>query len=966
MAEINKVLRLKYPNPERFAKDYPSIQRGRITLPSSKPPPVGTSFNIEIHVPGMEQVFLVNGVVEKSVDEEEARLRQTRPGMVISISEKSHSALAMLEHELRADEQYRETLGLPPLEEAPAAPAEEIKLTPIEDDEVEEEEPESPPPPPREQKKSGVKPPEQPAQKPEPPAPKEKPARPPAEKPAAEQEDSGGMDDDLIAQARARISEEPRKQAKPKAAETGGGLKMEWVREVIGSEDMEIEEEEEEAPPPPPPREKKELNPTERTRVQPSGEFIMDLAKAMLRTGYYSPDHPGSQNAKTGLYESLLKALGDSKEIMLTNQETRERTDILITGILDEPVSVRTVVGAGMAELFVPKLKEYYNRKGLVSFALKKEITLEHFDAFVDVMSDPKVDRGENAKVGELLTNALVKNGITEISTVFMDDMIVLETSLPWRVEMAIQRLAKDLKVLPMFKGKTAEEIRTLKVQIVQDIIRPLRHPNLLKDIILNCYVIAGHVKSLDEEELEQTVIESFPMQMLLSTSKFIFDELKDLKKKQEEHPDSPVVKRRIAGVKRVLKLISKRVVLEEIPGAQAFLESLYFNEILTFEELPPEVQYRVNTIRLTEDVKGKPNDYIEGLLSATAEDEAMVLLRAFHRTAPLLIADGEWEVLLEIAKGVDRASRESRAFMAGGGLPAMPLIYIFVEYSDAMVLAYQKAEKEQRQAADKIISLLGPSGIEVLIKVLGAAEDKGVRKAAVDALIRLKEPALKRVRDILDDPGQVWFVQRNALLILGQLGGGEEDSKRTRKFLRHPKPRLREEALATLFKLEGKGAEQVALLALEDADPKVQRRAVTGLGTLQPLSDSTMRIILEKMKQPLPKAREEVGPHEKSLAQLVRMVGTLTSFPDRDQVEEALIELAKDRVAAKKGFLKKLKRTFEEDDDPVVIIASMEAIGKLGGQKSMEFLEGVADDESDIGKRAAETLNRMKTRSES
>ena len=47
--------------------------------------------------------------------------------------------------------------------------------------------------------------------------------------------------------------------------------------------------------------EKKDLTPEERRKVSPVGEFIMDLTKAMLRSGYYSPDHPGSMKAKQGL-----------------------------------------------------------------------------------------------------------------------------------------------------------------------------------------------------------------------------------------------------------------------------------------------------------------------------------------------------------------------------------------------------------------------------------------------------------------------------------------------------------------------------------------------------------------------------------------------------------------------------------------------------------------------------------------
>ena len=119
----------------------------------------------------------------------------------------------------------------------------------------------------------------------------------------------------------------------------------------------------------------------------------MNLTKAMLRSGYYEPEHPGSQGAKQGLFENFHKCLADSREIMITNQVTRQSSDILITGILDEPVNVRILVGSGMAELFVPKLQDYFDRKSLVSFAIKKDIPLEHFESFVDIMSDPQADK---------------------------------------------------------------------------------------------------------------------------------------------------------------------------------------------------------------------------------------------------------------------------------------------------------------------------------------------------------------------------------------------------------------------------------------------------------------------------------------------------------------------------------------------------------------------------------------------
>ncbi|HEA68292.1 MAG TPA: hypothetical protein ENI07_15955, partial [Desulfobacterales bacterium] len=172
-----------------------------------------------------------------------------------------------------------------------------------------------------------------------------------------------------------RTQDRPVKLSQDAELKKDDTLAMEWIRKAISQAERVREKETVPDIVAAPPIEKKQLTPLEQEKVKPSGEFLMDLTKAMLRSGYYSPDHPSSKTAKQGLYEALQNCLGDSKEIMITVQETRERSDILITGILDEPVNVKTLVGSGMAELFVPKLREYFKRKGLVSYAVKKSIT---------------------------------------------------------------------------------------------------------------------------------------------------------------------------------------------------------------------------------------------------------------------------------------------------------------------------------------------------------------------------------------------------------------------------------------------------------------------------------------------------------------------------------------------------------------------------------------------------------------
>ena len=249
--------------------------------------------------------------------------------------------------------------------------------------------------------------------------------------------------------------------------------------------------------------EKRDLTPEELVKAKTACEFVINLTKAISRSGYYDSNHPISGEVKRGLYDSFKDALGSSSEIMLTCHDSGEKTDIHISGILDEPVNIRKLTKADTSDLFVPKLKDYFERKSLNSFVIKKYITQAHFESFIDVMGEPIADSADSSKLGEYLTKALVDLDISEVSTVFRTDMVLPRGKLPWRVSIILRRLAKDMKTIPMFRLASADKIKLMKNQIIEDIIRPLNNADLLRDLIVNCDVIVsylGHSLRLNEE----------------------------------------------------------------------------------------------------------------------------------------------------------------------------------------------------------------------------------------------------------------------------------------------------------------------------------------------------------------------------------------------------------------------------------------------------------------------------------
>ena len=895
-------LKLRYRSIDQFAEHCRQLTSGRMFIPTEMPLPAKTRLLLALILPDTPRRITLEMEVLEAVDRKSGEALQKPCGMLLGPTGGLEAALRTLAQEIRA---------IPGLAAALAGRSGAG---------------DSPP-------GGGTTPPQPPDAARLPPPPSAAPAQ----------------------------SAEPAPDAQTRPPEEAA-LPISWIRSAVAQEEAQREIAPEAAAAPTT-SVKKDLSAAERERIKPVGEFVMDLTKAMLRTGYYASDHPGSQKAKHGLYEALQRCLRDCPEIMVTNQEVRERNEILITGILDEPVNVRTVVGAGMAELFVPKLSECFNRKALVSFALKKVITPEHFESFVDVMSDPTAERGQHAKVGELLTRALVDRGITEISTVFMDDIIVLEKNLPWRVEMAIQRLAKDLKVLPMFQGESDEAIKRMKLQIIQDILRPLKHPEFLKDLIINCYVIAKHVTNIQEEDIEKVIIDAFPLETLLPTSRFIFTELNHLKEISTQDPDNPAVQRRFSGVKRILKWVSRRLVLEDIGGAQGFLEELYANGILRFEELPPDVQFLVNTHKMARNVAAHIRHYVQRLLQPASAGDAAVLLKCFRRAIPPLIEQGDLQTVLALARAVGQAKAGGALTAGEAGLPADPLLFLFQDRAHELQGAYERADESRRTSIEAVLDFLGVFGIETLCRILSDSENREARKAAMKSLGQKGALAREWVLTVLEDSTQKWFLKRNALMLLRQIGADDRDIEPVRKLTAHVHARVRDEALNTIVAMKAPDAEKLAFKALDDPDEKVRWRAATALTELSPLSDEIVDKLFSRLQAEPPEDKDLAARHYRRVTQIIQTVGGMKSFKDRDRVEAAVLEVAQKAAGHKKGILQRIRKS-GDPDDAKVLSAAISALGAMGTARSEPFLAKMAEGKTPHAAAAAKALEVLRTRS--
>ena len=510
-----------------------------------------------------------------------------------------------------------------------------------------------------------------------------------------------------------------------------------------------------------------------------------------------------------------------------------------------------------------------------------------------------------------------------------------------------------------MFQTESDDSIKQMKLQIIQDIIRPLNHPEFLKDLIINCYVIARHLDNIESEDIEKVIIEAFPLESLLPTSRYIFDELKRLREMETADPDNPSVKRRFSVVKRILKWVARRLVLEDVGGAQHFLEQLYENGLLKFEELPSDVQYLVNTTKMAGDIRAHPDRYAGRLLQPESEDESGLVLKCFRRVLPQFIEEEDWMSIVLMAQSTSSCEKDKilSADLSAGWFS--PILLVFDGQIEKLAEKHERALEEDRPLIESIFSHIGTPGIEVLSSVLSDSSSRSSRKAAMSALVGLGDLTRDWVNMILEDADSQWFIKRNALILLNSLEKEAEDPKRVRSLLRHQNARVRDEALNAMVKMGAAEAESEVIRALEDSDEKVRWRALSALPDLAPISEASMNRLLAVIQTDIHEESEAATRQQRKATQFIRAIGAMKILTNPAVAEETILAQAQKLSGAKTGFFKRLKKN-QDPEKTAMLQASLTTLANIGSDLSISFLHKVAtgkDQLSDTARKSAAIL---------
>ena len=594
------------------------------------------------------------------------------------------------------------------------------------------------------------------------------------------------------------------------------------------------------------------LSPEEVERLQKVqvklNDFVLHLIQSFLRTGYYTPEHPESKRAKEGLYQLFKNLFQGEDELTFLIREEQERQEIFVEGVLPEAQKLSRMMIKGMGELYVPKFAKYLERKDLVSLTLKSRMDQTEFTRFVDVMSEPSLVDTHRKQDKERFVEVLHSYGIFNISFVFNEELLAPEREMPWRARLTLSRMRKDLRMIPYFQSMAGQELQEIRRKLVQDGLRPIRHPDLLCAVLQNSDLAA--TAEHHEEIIEEEIVSSIHKQYFLGTSKIFLREHLALKQLQKGDAFERKSDRLVGKICHRLKEVGTK-------ESEHLLEEFFRQGLISLEDLTSGLKDKVLLERLTDKFLNYTEQFFQKLDQAKDKEAFLNVAHSFVRMIPELIRRDRYSEILRILETITRHFHQKTmwALLAGQALEEIGQ----GEIPHLLEEKFLTAKKEIRTAIIPIFASLEIGSLPPLLNILKKSEDQWVRKNACEVLIQIGPVAATHLLEELETHQTSVETTCDILRVLGEIKSPQWKASLT-KVLRgltsHEHPKLREQAIHTLYQIGGHEGEEIFLSSLDDPDLEVQKRSAWCLGMIKSMKglEKMMGILKQISAVPSPK----------------------------------------------------------------------------------------------------------------
>jgi hypothetical protein len=575
--------------------------------------------------------------------------------------------------------------------------------------------------------------------------------------------------------------------------------------------------------------------------LEMAGQFVLSLIQALLRTGYYLPDHPESRKAKGGIYEHFAILSKRSGEITLYIGEDKGKRAILMEGIDDTPIKLTSIMQLGMAETYMPRIILFLERKELACLTLKKELTENEFYQLIDILSEPPVNNMDGVAARELFVRTLQQQNIHNISFIFREDIISSRSTLPWRVRMALSRLKKDLSLIPILRNLQKEELHQVKMQVLSDILRPLTLPQFAYAFLLNLDLAASSMVS--EEEGEKRFFDLSSDSLILDTARlFLHDATAKAKEGFPEHVTAEKISRLQAE-------FCRRLGSSDDHKAAALLESFFDYGLIAFEDLPESLKNRIEKIKRMGVFLGQPERFLAAFDSITELSMYESRSRILASFVPILL---EREHVAEAVTIVEMIVKHIQ-----GQSVRTPLAIACrteIAFGGALGLAssiFLSASKETRTVIGKLFTLIGSEAVQHMQSILINSDDPWKSKQAAEILINLGEPAVAALFAAVES-NQINRTSLPAVVrVISECTPADQKESAAnllRKLVNSSRPEIRCEVLTGLSRIGAVGSFTIFKANSEDPDIHIRKVAISGIGrSTDPRGATLLVALIEK-----------------------------------------------------------------------------------------------------------------------
>ena len=690
--------------------------------------------------------------------------------------------------------------------------------------------------------------------------------------------------------------------------------------------------------------------------------FLVFFTKAVQRSGYYAdPNHPETRKARRGLYAFFRKMLQNKLKISFVRRGQAKSEDLLIEGITDRMISARETMPLVVIEMYLPKFLEYLNRRCLLSFSIKRTITEAKFDRFIDLLSEYRPNVQENSlKEGEEFSRLLREREIFEVQVIFDEEFIASDRKLPWQAELTLSRLRKDLKVIPMLKEASAEELKQIKLQIFRDTLHPLSNPAFLLAVLLNADLVMQELKQklgFEESEVECHMVDSIDPANLTPVAHRLVDrskKLEELKNTEQRKSRKKAIERERAALEGVLGHLVRRLGEEENPEADATLELLFNEKLILFDVLPLRLQEGVKDLKRAEAFVAKPDTHLAKFENPTSDFDLLEEVRFLRRMIPHLYREREYDLIRRVVLIAQHHMENGNTFTRDNTRK------LFEYLAGKAVLAelrngFDPQKRDRCRSIASLLVALNEYAVPWLLDVLKNHENRWVRKLLVDSLVEIGPIATPFLHNELVASENRWFFLRNCLVILSKIGKNESFN-RIRSLLKHGNAIVRREALKAMIAIEPEFCENDAIQALSDADKTVKMAALNYLSKFKSTNTDLLRYYLSVLDNQSDKDDVDV---------LVKTLQAISRLKDIDESMRMHFELSASRRLAAM-YKSKLSGLFVKPSDDAIVRLKVQlcvALGTLDGRKeSLEALRRAAKDRNaEVSSRARQALDNLK-----